>query len=190
MKSSRALSIVLIATFSGNSFAHELGFGYIIFSNNGGEQLIETDDLLISKTYFSDEHYQIRFESKENGRVRTSIFEEEGGINPSFSAIEQRYYCGKDVVFLTVRQLPPKFSGSFSYSNQTLAFREDTFEFLSSVFGVFQDIAPLESGVEIDFPFVMRERYLVECKPASATTPFQFSFTDRAPNFRGFDGGE
>ncbi len=173
-----------------HSQAQEVGVYETYFHSDGYSETIETHELLVEKSYFGEDFYKITIKSKNTGKTGISEFQEDGGKPPSFTAINYGSYCERPMLFVTLRADGPRYAEILGGMVYTYAFLDGTFEYLDTSYGTYEEITPLEKGVDMGYPYEMPQRYLVECKPATAATPFQFSFIDRAPNFRGFDGGE
>jgi hypothetical protein len=178
---------LLLTALVQTAAAHDLGIGDVLISPYGNNDSIETDDLLITKEYAEADFYRITIRSKSSRFVNSTRFQMDGGREPHFRAFHERDYCARAIIFITLHASGPRYAEGITGMFYTYAFLADTFEFLADFPSPFEEIAPLEDGADIGMPYFMPQRYLVVCKTAAATTPFRFSFTDRAPDFRGFD---
>jgi hypothetical protein len=169
------------------ALAHEIGPGDVFFTTAGSFDIIETNEYVITNSFVDDDHYQIVL-SRKGTYVRSSAtFEMNGGRKPYFSAVNSRYYCDQDVLFVTLKTDNPPLADILGPMIETYAFREDTFGYLGTVPDVFEAITPLEKGRDIGFPYIMPQRWLVECEESIGGHKFGLWFTDREPDFRGFD---
>jgi hypothetical protein len=185
MKIGTFIAVLAVALSARNLSAHEIGIGDLFFTLGAGIESVETDALLISieyaKGYPEDTpHYQVVLKSKVTGIERSVPFQMSGGRMPFLKAFNMGNYCDEKIIFISLLNDPPKYADVLSYLIHTHAFHGESLQYLATAYGPREDIAPLERGVDIGFPYEMPQRYIVECTPATGTQSFEFSLTDRA----------
>jgi len=188
MKYAGLLALFLSLVWVDPVHAHELGIGDVLFSDLNTIRKIETDDLIITKESLDDKiygepYYRITLKSEETDAESASDFFESAGRPLSFISLNWGYYCGEGVIFVTLRQRWPKWADILQYLFETHVFRRDSLQYLATAFGPYEDITPLERGVDLGFPYEMPQRFAVECAPRTEAQGFQFSITDRAGSF-------
>lgn len=169
-------------SFATSVLAHELEPGQVLYSSDFSGERIETFDLFVAMDILAENdfrRYSITLRSRETGLEAIRQFEEFGGPDPNLAAYNRGYYCDQSVVFITVEYPIPRMADILQRLFETHAFLAETLEYLDTANARFEDIAPLESGVDLGFPYEMPQRYIVECTPATGTQSFEFSFTDR-----------
>lgn len=185
MKIGTLIAVLAVALNARSLFAHEIGIGDLYFTLGAGIESVETDALLVSieyaKGYPADTpHYQVVLKSKVTGIERSVPFPMDGGRMPYLTAFKKGYYCDETVIFISLLSDRPRYADILSYLIDTHAFHGESLQYLATAYGPREDIAPLERGVDLGFPYEMPQRYIVECTPATGTQSFEFSFTDRS----------
>jgi len=103
-----------------------------------------------------------------------------GGRMPFLKAFSMGNYCDEKIIFISLLNNPPKYADVLSYSIVTHAFHGESLQYLATAYGPREDIAPLERGVDLGFPYEMPQKFVVECSGSTASHDFEFSITDRA----------
>ena len=185
MKIGTLIAVLAVVLSARHLPAHELGSGDRYFSRGLDTDTVETDELLTSieyaKGYPEDTpHYQVVLKSKVTGIERSVPFQMSGGRMPFLKAFNMGNYCDEKMIFISLLNDPPKYADVLSYLIHPHAFHGESLQYLATAYGPFEDIAPLERGVDLGFPYEMPQRYIVECTPATGMQSFEFSLTDRA----------
>lgn len=176
--------VIALACWAGAVAAHELGIGDRYYFSDGGVQSVETDELLVSIEHadgYPDDtpHYQVSISSKLTGIQNTVAFHIEGGRMPSLNGFAARDYCGQQVILVTMSSERARYADVFGNLLDTHAFLSRTLEYLDTVFAPVTDIAPLESGVDIGFPYFMPQPYIVDCTAGDGAFELNFRENDQ-----------
>ncbi len=179
------LSLLLSLACAASVDAHEIGIGDIFYSLTTFGQKIETEHLIITtenpdEPIYEDLHYRLTVRSKKTGAESATDFHQDGGLYFRLIAFNRRYYCGEEVIFISLRYDTPRNADIRSYLIDTHAFHRESLGYLATAYGHYEDITPLEKGVDIGFPYEMPQRFVVECSGSTASHDFKFSITDRA----------
>ncbi|MFV2092928.1 MAG: hypothetical protein ACC634_07580 [Hyphomicrobiales bacterium] len=98
---------------------------------------------------------------------------------PRLVTFSNEHYCGQQVILVTMQNEGPRYADVLGYTLETHAFLSQTLEYLDTVFAPVTDIAPLESGVDIGFPYIQPQPYIVDCRAGEGGFELTFRENDR-----------
>ena len=116
---------------------------------------------------------------KSRGRQKTTGIPLEGGFEPHFYPCDERKYCGKEVLFVTVWRDVPRYGGNPGLWVTTFLFRADTFELLAEIDGTATDVTQQDVQFLPEVPSAMEERFLMSCVVAGWERNFSCGSIDR-----------
>ncbi len=190
------LGLIWVMMFALGVWAHDLGPGDVLISPDGG--FIETDACLIRSDLISARRVAqdlrpfrpdlwpgldcvaVSVEEKVAGQERTTLIPLDGGFEPYFTAFEERLYCEKRVLFVSVRRKTRRYGGRLWLWITTYLFRADTLELLAEIDGAATEVTLEDAGYVPEVPFsFMPERFLVSCVPEGRERQFSLGLIDR-----------
>lgn len=181
------------------SAAHDLRPSDILISSS--DDYIETDEYLITVGYlpswkidpeirhFRPELYPgwdysiYTLKNKKTGLQKSTLVEIQGNFEPHFDGFEEREYCGRDMVLITVWRDTPRYGGMLTRWITTYIFRADTFEMIEEFTGSALEVTRFDNRMKPETPSIMGERYLVSCIPEGRGRKFSFGLIDRKKLF-------
>lgn len=189
--------LVLLWTFlAGVAWSHDLGPGDVLISPYGG--FIETDTYLIRSDMIPAwqvaqdlghfrrdlwpglDYAVLSLQEKATGHAKTTLIPLDRGIEPCFTAFEEREYCDESVLFVSVRRGTPRYGGMLGLRVTTCLFRADRLELLVEIDGAATDATLEDEGYVPEVPFsIMPERFLVSRVPEGRERHFSLGLIDR-----------
>jgi hypothetical protein len=190
------LGLVWVLMFALGVWAHDLGPVDVLISPNGG--FIETETCMIRSDFIPAwrvaqdlrhfrpdlwpglDYVALSLAEKATGQVKTVLIPLDEGILPYFTALEEREYCGKPVLFVSVRRETPRYGGIFGLWSTTYLFRADRLELRAKIDGAATDVTLEDAGYVPEVPFsIMPERFLVFCVSQGRERQFSLGLIDR-----------
>lgn len=159
------------------AYSHALEIGQTLISRTLTGETVETAELLIEIATDPDnfrEAYQVKLLSLETGRSKIHRFFQQGGRTPTFVELNAGHICGASVVLLTLRYDIPHSADILQRLHETHAFRRDTLEHVDTASASYENIAPLEDGVDLGYPYTMPQSYGIRCLDSSSQRLFRF----------------
>lgn len=172
-------------SFATSVFAHELEPDQVLFSRDFSGERIETSHFSVTMKILGGDdppRYSILLRSRETGRNALHLFEQGGGPEPHLDAYNRAYYCDQSVVFITVQYPIPPMADIRQHRFETHAFLGQTLEYLDTAYASLENIAPHEVGVDLGWPYITPQRYLVVCAQDGDAPAIRFHLNEEAEN--------
>lgn len=176
MKWAVFLFVLLSATNLSAVEAHDLGLNYVLNTKDTHGSRVETAEVVIAEERVDGNDYKVTLASKQTGITLTTIFPAAVPGDFQITSFNTQRYCGEVSYFVTLRYDIPQSADIRQYFFETHAFRATSLKYLASVGGDFYDIAPLEAGADLGFPFKMPQAFWVVCSAEGDGKEYTFSF--------------
>ncbi|MFV0383555.1 hypothetical protein [Paracoccus sp. (in: a-proteobacteria)] len=157
------LATCLTVLSGGAVLAENLADGQVLFTYGTDQQTVRTLDLLISMSPQGEDGYTLTVERPADGASVQDDFVREGGILPWLAALNSRQFCGVDLLFVTLRYEGPETADLPGYLLDTHVYAQQGLEHIADVPVAFEDIAPVELGADLGFPYELTQPYVVSC---------------------------
>ncbi|WP_170607399.1 hypothetical protein [Ruegeria arenilitoris] len=157
--------------------------GQKLFTYGWEDQRVRTSDFEAVLSFEGQDDqptYRIELSEPVTGILTAHTFQQEPG-QLELTAFNRVNYCGKDVIFLTVRYSPPRFADIRQFRFETHAFYVDTLLHLDSAPVAFEAIALQEIGFDIGWHYIAPQPYQVKCETSPKGFALKFVGSTEIP---------
>lgn len=162
----RLIGIIVAVCLTGALVhAHELRPGEVLF-RLGAEQGIETERFLIGLELGENPgQYSVIVTERGSYKRTKAHIEADTPVDPRIAGFNRRYFCETEILFLTIRQNPPRGADIRAYTLSTHAFDARSLEYIGKVPAAFEDIAAQEAGADLGFEYDAPQEFGIVCEP-------------------------